>query len=474
MISVRDSSQKYFAYLSHMKIKFCIFLCCSLYLIQTTSGQNYTLYGDLRCTGNCDSSWLVGLDYTTGLLDTTFTFNGKVTITNYYCTSDPFNCRYFFQGSSSGMPFGFWTFDIPALSLADTSLYIYSKMEYDPYHNRIIFPFDSTLYTYDLETYQVNPLCWIIPVTNGTISGDDRIFDPLRQKYIYMIAHTASNSIEYVVVDVGIAQVINSVTVPEQNAVFNLQVDMNTGLYYGIKWDLDKIVSFDPYTGSYQVVASLPPAIMGMANLELQAFDSKNARYIIPYVDGALNNWCDAINVLTGNIDYHIPFPGFGHMKIFKSADPRIYVHSDTLTIVYCSGYQWYLNNTIIPGATDQSYHPLVSGTYKCLASICDNQNVFSDSIIFSPTGIFPIADNLSSIIITPNPTNGIIKVESRSALKHIDLFNLLGEKVMAAQLPTANCQLPTEINIGLLPPGIYILQASSEGKVWRGKVVKE
>lgn len=85
-----------------------------------------------------------------------------------------------------------------------------------------------------------------------------------------------------------------------------------------------------------------------------------------------------------------------------------------------------------------------------------------------SPIGIDEI--NLDDEIkFTPNPTSALMKIETTQNIDHIDLFNLLGEKVPAA----VDCRLRT-VDCSLLPPGIYILQASGEGKVWRGKVVKE
>jgi hypothetical protein len=61
------------------------------------------------------------------------------------------------------------------------------------------------------------------------------------------------------------------------------------------------------------------------------------------------------------------------------------------------------------------------------------------------------------------------LKIETTQNIDHIELFNLFGQKVSAA----ADCRLLT-VDCGLLSPGIYILQATGDGKVWRGKVVKE
>ena len=76
---------------------------------------------------------------------------------------------------------------------------------------------------------------------------------------------------------------------------------------------------------------------------------------------------------------------------------------------------------------------------------------------------------------ITPNPTTGKLTISNlQRVINKIDVFNLLGEKVMSFNLYTPNSPLPTEIDISSLSPGIYIVQACDWQKVWHAKVVKE
>lgn len=76
---------------------------------------------------------------------------------------------------------------------------------------------------------------------------------------------------------------------------------------------------------------------------------------------------------------------------------------------------------------------------------------------------------------ITPNPTTGKLTISNlQQAINKIDVFNILGEKVMSFNLYTPNSPVPTEIDISSFPPGIYIVQAGDGQKVWHAKVVKE
>ncbi|MEO8086061.1 MAG: T9SS type A sorting domain-containing protein [Bacteroidota bacterium] len=98
----------------------------------------------------------------------------------------------------------------------------------------------------------------------------------------------------------------------------------------------------------------------------------------------------------------------------------------------------------------------------------------FCDSTFTTNISQTQIKKLQSEILLTPNPTTALLKIESTLSIEHIEFFNLLGEKMplavdclsMAIGMKTVDCSL--------LPPGIYILQAAGEGKVWRGKIIKE
>ncbi len=65
---------------------------------------------------------------------------------------------------------------------------------------------------------------------------------------------------------------------------------------------------------------------------------------------------------------------------------------------------------------------------------------------------------------IYPNPASNKLAVSSRqSAINTISIYNLLGEKVLAVSLPTANCKLHTELDVSTLGNGIYFIQLSDK-----------
>ena len=78
--------------------------------------------------------------------------------------------------------------------------------------------------------------------------------------------------------------------------------------------------------------------------------------------------------------------------------------------------------------------------------------------------------DGALHLTIFPNPVNKILSVNnSPFAINKIEIFNLMGEKVISitgTELKTIDCRD--------LPPGNYILQANGRDRVWRGTFIKE
>ncbi|MEO8088400.1 MAG: T9SS type A sorting domain-containing protein, partial [Bacteroidota bacterium] len=84
-----------------------------------------------------------------------------------------------------------------------------------------------------------------------------------------------------------------------------------------------------------------------------------------------------------------------------------------------------------------------------------------------------PYSIPYSSLIIAPNPTTSELTIKNKNLLINtLELYDLLGEKVFTRNYPANNNEIT--IDIRDLTSGIYIIQATSGEKTWRGKVVKE
>ena len=152
----------------------------------------------------------------------------------------------------------------------------------------------------------------------------------------------------------------------------------------------------------------------------------------------------------------------------------------DTLfSIAGSASYQWYFNGNIINGATNYFYVATQSGDYNLIATDFNGCEV--EAVINDVLASVQFAVGSLQLAIYPNPvidelTIRNLQVKSGTA-ETISIYNLIGEKVLAVQLPTVpklQDQLPTcSIDVSVLLPGIYWLDVSSEGKTFRAKFVK-
>lgn len=110
---------------------------------------------------------------------------------------------------------------------------------------------------------------------------------------------------------------------------------------------------------------------------------------------------CDCI------VDTTIAFSVAGPLTV-----PIIAFDSVELSSTPAPTYQWYLNDTLIPGATNQTYQPLQNGNYKVVTS--DSSNCSSaPSAAYSITylGSSPVTP-ANDFLIFPNPSEGKVNIQ--------------------------------------------------------------
>ncbi|MES2574516.1 MAG: T9SS type A sorting domain-containing protein [Bacteroidota bacterium] len=78
--------------------------------------------------------------------------------------------------------------------------------------------------------------------------------------------------------------------------------------------------------------------------------------------------------------------------------------------------------------------------------------------------------NNQSSVY--PNPTNGILHVDSEKGIKEASIFNLLGQKVFSSKFPVLNS---VSLDLHSLQTGNYVLKTTSnDGKTESTKILKK
>jgi YVTN family beta-propeller protein len=147
---------------------------------------------------------------------------------------------------------------------------------------------------------------------------------------------------------------------------------------------------------------------------------------------------------------------------------PVITILGDEIISNISSGNQWYLNDTIIPGANDTSYTILSDGSYY---DIITQNGCSSDTSNIITVNISNLNENylFSDISIYPNPAINTIIIKCRQK-SSINIINIQGQTILQQQL----LQDKTDINISGLAKGVYILRINNNNKTKVTKFLKE
>jgi len=102
-------------------------------------------------------------------------------------------------------------------------------------------------------------------------------------------------------------------------------------------------------------------------------------------------------------------------------------------------------------------------------ASNTTNNNEQSNSIEIQ----FKKNKSIAFLTVSPNPSNGIFQVQlidndESSNIKTISIFDMTGRKIKIIEINNKSCQL----DLSMLPKGIYFLQASDLNNQYNKKII--
>ncbi|MFM8912061.1 MAG: T9SS type A sorting domain-containing protein, partial [Flammeovirgaceae bacterium] len=97
-----------------------------------------------------------------------------------------------------------------------------------------------------------------------------------------------------------------------------------------------------------------------------------------------------------------------------------------TLTSSLSGGYKWFLNGTVIPGGTSQSYTATLAGAYKVQVNLDDCLSDFSNDVPVVITG--DLSNGTTGVSVYPNPTGNKLYLNGLSSeIKRCMVFDVLG-----------------------------------------------
>ena len=156
---------------------------------------------------------------------------------------------------------------------------------------------------------------------------------------------------------------------------------------------------------------------------------------------------------------------------------PAIIRNVDTL---FCSsdysGYQWYLNDEAIPGATRQDYTFTANGTYYLQVFNASGCSTSSTTTVITDVGIDENS-NAIHMIAYPNPTSSYVTLQfnlvKQSDVK-IKVTNIAGELVYSDELRHFIGAYKRQISLHENAIGVYYLQVTTNDEVINKKLIKQ
>lgn len=151
---------------------------------------------------------------------------------------------------------------------------------------------------------------------------------------------------------------------------------------------------------------------------------------------------------------------------VHTPVQPTISHISDTLYSSIASNYQWYLNDTLISGATNQSYTALANGLYTVETTDSNGCHSFSAVYDLTTVGLQNISLKSIDASFIPNPTSNqgsLVLHGIHSDKLEVSLFNQMGQKIET--LFKGNF-LANETNIlldfSMYNSGVYVIRVNS------------
>lgn len=137
--------------------------------------------------------------------------------------------------------------------------------------------------------------------------------------------------------------------------------------------------------------------------------------------------------------------------------------------------YQWLLNDTVIVGATNQSYTISQTGNYSVIISDvnCSDTSTKKTVVFVGVTELL----NVNSLQIYPNPSDGNFIIEGKMNSKEnlqISIINILGKEILNLQIQNVNRIFKKQISLNEMTDGIYFLRMKTGQQSIVRKIVKQ
>jgi hypothetical protein len=153
---------------------------------------------------------------------------------------------------------------------------------------------------------------------------------------------------------------------------------------------------------------------------------------------------------------------------------PEITLEGTLLTSNASTGNQWYKNGSIIAGATAQTYNVVGNGYYWDVVTLNGCSSQISNIITITNTGISDSEPD-QILNIFPNPSKGKFTLAYSPGTQEtfdLSILNNLGAVVHEQKTLHVDRTIELQIDISVLPPGVYSVVLKTENQMIIRKIV--
>jgi hypothetical protein len=142
---------------------------------------------------------------------------------------------------------------------------------------------------------------------------------------------------------------------------------------------------------------------------------------------------------------------------------PVITLSGQNLLVTVSGTYQWYVDNTLIPGAVDSIYDPVSDGSYQI--EVVDSNGCTTMSGLFIITAIYETNAGTSIFNFAEK-----IEVKNSNGIDHVEVFDSTGKLVLSKKIRSDFAS----VSLSGLTKGVYIVLAVDySGRVSRKLIEK-
>ncbi len=324
----------------------------------------------------------------------------------------------------------------------------------------------SATTTYYVETSTTKPAVNVGPAANtfganALFTANDihgLLFDvlvPCRLKTVKVYAGVAGDRTIEVLSGFG-GTVLNTkiVNIPAGESRITLDFDLPVGSQYFIK-ATGTTIDLSRNNGS----ATYPYTVARLVSITETDVASTNPAYYYFFYDWEVQE--------TGCASARVPVTGTINTP---PSQPTITANGVVLSTPAGFTYQWYLNGTLIPGATAQTYTVSSNGNYSVEITNAKGCSATSNNYNFISIGIKNISG--ASINVYPNPANGTIFIETLEKINkdiQLSVYNLLGKMVYCETY--LNTGQAHRIDLASYANGIYFVRLQQDSEVTIQKI---